>query len=704
MARRRLLVAGATGYVGGRLVPELLSAGHEVRCVVREPAKLDDAWWQDDVEVLRGDVTDAASMAAAMQGIDTAYYLVHSMGTTSSFEEVDQVAARCVADAAARSGVGRIVYLGGLGRDDDPHLSRHLGSRHEVGRLLAGAGTSVTELRAAVVIGSGSASFEMLRYLVEVLPVMVAPRWVDSRCQPIAVRDVLVALVAAASDDAPGHHVVEIGGPDVLTYREMMQVYAEVAGLPRRWILPVPLLSPRLSSLWISLVTPLPANLARPLVDSLVMDVVVTRPVAPGFPPPDAGIPFRTAVRTALQRSTDLLVATRWSDASLPGRSAADPMPTDADWSGGSVVVDEQSVRTMADPDALFRAVTGVGGDRGWYVAPALWALRGWADRLVGGVGMRRGRRHPDDLFVGDALDFWRVEAVEPGRLLRLRAEMRLPGEAWLEWRIEEDGTAHRLVQRAIFVPRGLWGRAYWYAMLPFHAAIFGRLAARLARAAEPDADGADVRPRPAGRSRTRRGRFRGEIAGFGTSSGHRVVVGRWWSSPFGAFTDVMVESPSGVRTLLAPSREVADLVAATYVFDEVRVVDVRSSRSSGALGCEAADLRVRIDVGRRTALGRLLRAVPTRLAESPVWCGAIDPVARVLLRGVRTTGTAGGGRREWYGATDQHELAAVSASWAGRDLGPLRDVWPPVRFGFSSTPRRPSIVRTTTTIDGLGV
>lgn len=480
-----VLVAGSTGYVGGRLVPDLLAAGHDVRCVVRDPAKLGDAWWRDQVTIVRGDVTDEPSMDDALADIDIVYYLVHSMGGSSNFEDQDRLAATCVAAAAERARVRRLVYLGGLGRDDDPMLSRHLGSRHEVGRLLAGGATPVTELRAAVVIGSGSASFEMLRYLVEVLPVMVAPRWVDSRCQPIAIRDVLNALVAAADDTEDGHHVVEIGGPDVLTYREMMQTYASVAGLSRRVIMPVPLLTPRLSSLWISLVTPLPSSLARPLVDSLVMDVVVTRPTPPPFRSPDEAMPFREAVDLALQRSARLEVTTRWSDAAISGRTPADPMPTDADWSGGSLLVDEQIIHTDALPGPLFRTIAGIGGDRGWYVTPLLWAARGWIDKLVGGVGMRRGRRHPNDLWVGDSLDFWRVEAVEPDRLVRLRAEMRLPGHAWLEWRIEPDGVGTRLEQRAVFSPRGLWGRLYWYSLLPFHALIFGRLAARLAAAAE---------------------------------------------------------------------------------------------------------------------------------------------------------------------------------------------------------------------------
>jgi uncharacterized protein YbjT (DUF2867 family)/uncharacterized protein YndB with AHSA1/START domain len=413
------------------------------------------------------------------------------MGSADAFDEADRAAAENFARAARAAGVGRIVYLGGLGRDDDPSLSRHLASRHEVGRLLGDGRVPVTELRAAVIIGSGSASFEMLRYLVEVLPVMVAPRWVENRCQPIAIRDVLRHLVAAAVEPGHGHQVVEIGGPDVLTYRQMMQVYAEVAGLPRRVIVRVPFLTPRLSSLWVGLVTPLPANLAKPLVESLINEVVVTRPPAdPGV----AGEPlsFRAAVELALQRSASLQVETRWSDASLPGRSPADPLPTDPDWAGGSLLVDEQEVTSAAPAPAMFAAVAGIGGARGWYVAPWLWRARGWLDALVGGVGMRRGRRHPDRLWVGDALDFWRVEEVQPDELVRLRAEMRLPGEAWLEWRIRpEAGGGSELVQRAIFAPRGLTGRAYWYALLPFHALIFGRLAGRLAEAAEAGGAGA---------------------------------------------------------------------------------------------------------------------------------------------------------------------------------------------------------------------
>lgn len=478
-----ILVTGATGYIGGRLAPELLDAGHQVRCLVRNPAKLAAAAWSDEVEVVEGDIADPGALDEAMARVDVAYYLVHSMGGSGAFDETDRRAATAFRDAAARARVGRIVYLGGLGRDDDPDLSRHLRSRHEVGRALAAGPVPITELRAALIIGSGSASFEMLRYLAEVLPVMVTPRWVDNRCQPIAVRDVLRWLVGCVDRTPAGSEVLEVGGPDVLTYREMMAVYAQVAGLPRRLIVSVPVLTPSLSSRWVGLVTPLPSSLARPLVESLINEVIVARPPPEPLAEPPA-LTFRESVVLALDQSAESQVVTRWSDAGLPGRSPARPLPTDPDWAGGSLLVDEQSATSTAPVEDLYTTITGIGGDRGWYVTPVLWGIRGWIDKLIGGVGMRRGRRHPDELSVGGALDFWRVEAVEPPSVVRLRAEMRLPGDAWLEWHIEPLPAGSRLTQRAIFLPRGLTGRVYWYALLPFHALIFGPLAERIAAAA----------------------------------------------------------------------------------------------------------------------------------------------------------------------------------------------------------------------------
>jgi uncharacterized protein YbjT (DUF2867 family) len=489
----QILVTGATGYIGGRLVPTLFEAGQRVRCLARTPEKLSGVEWVDQVEVAKGDVSDVASLDAAMRGIEVAYYLIHSMGESGEFADVDRKAATGFRQACERAGVGRIVYLGGLGADDDPNLSVHLRSRHEVGAVLASGPTPVTELRAALIIGSGSASFEMLRYLVEVLPAMVTPRWIENRCQPIAVRDVLRWLVVAAGRTGDGAEVLEVGGPDVLTYREMMATYAEVAGLPRRWVVSVPVLTPKLSSLWVGLVTPLPAALARPLVEGLINEVIVTRPPVTSLADPPA-LGFRESVELALGLSSDERVSTRWSDAALPGANVAAPMLTDPEWAGGSVMVDEKTVVTTASPAAVYATATGIGGARGWYVTPVLWSIRGLIDKSIGGVGMRRGRRDPDDLRVGDALDFWRVEALEDPGLVRLRAEMLLPGMAWLEWHIAPEASGSRLTQRAVFAPRGLFGRAYWYSLLPFHGLIFGRMAQRIADAAVQRADPSDFR------------------------------------------------------------------------------------------------------------------------------------------------------------------------------------------------------------------
>ncbi|MFM7271467.1 MAG: SDR family oxidoreductase [Actinomycetes bacterium] len=476
-------MAGATGYIGRRLVGELVAEGHEVRCVARTPGKLDGEPWRDAVEVVRGDVLDPESTAEACRDVDAVYYLVHSIGADEDWEERDRRAASNVRDAAAAAGVRQIVYLGGLGDDTGTSLSPHLASRHDVGAVLRGGSVPVTELRAAVIIGSGSASFEMLRYLVEVLPIMTTPRWVETKVQPIGVQDVLRYLVGVLLEPRAMGRTLEIGGADVLTYHRMMDLYAEEAGLRRRIIIPVPVLSPRLSSLWVGLVTPVPANLARPLIDSLVNEVVVRddtiRSIVPFTP-----IEARESIRRALTRVRDLDVSTRWTDAELFGRTPAEPMPNDPSWAGGVVFSDHQRVEAEVDPDALFAEVTRLGGERGWLVGNWLWSIRGVFDLLFGGVGMRRGRRHPTDLRTGDVVDFWRVEAVEPGRLLRLRAEMRLPGEAWLEWEITPTATGARLDQRARFQPRGLWGRAYGYGVAPFHRFIFRPLARRLAREA----------------------------------------------------------------------------------------------------------------------------------------------------------------------------------------------------------------------------
>jgi uncharacterized protein YbjT (DUF2867 family) len=466
----RILVTGASGYVGGRLVAELLASGYRVRCLVRTPAKLDAAPWRGEVEVVEGDVE--GDLADAFRGVDAAYYLIHAIGASSDWQERELRQAANFRDAAAAAAVDRIVYLGGLG-DDGGTLSHHLSSRHDVGRVLASGPVPVTELRAAVVIGSGSASFEMLRYLVEVLPVMVTPRWVRTRCQPIAIRDVLRYLVAVLTESSTADRVLEIGGPEVLTYEEMMRVYAEEADLRRRLIVRVPVLSPRLSSLWVGLVTPLPRSLARPLVDSLVNEVVVNDGGITSLLPGPL-LTYREAVRLALGNIEAGEVATSWAGAELRGRDPAAVMPTDPDWSGGTVLADRRSTEVDASPSAVYQTIVRIGGKQGWYRSDWLWSVRGWLDKLVGGPGMRRGRRHPTDLRIGDAVDFWRVEALEPDRLVRLRAEMRLPGDAWLEWQIEPVRHDRcRVRQMARFHPRGLWGRVYWFSVAAFHRLVF---------------------------------------------------------------------------------------------------------------------------------------------------------------------------------------------------------------------------------------
>lgn len=459
-------------------MPQLLAAGHEVVCLARTPSKLSDRPWTGDVEIVTCDVTDADQVDEALRRCDAAYYLVHSMGDPADFAQVDRLAAENFRSAAARHGLQRIIYLGGLGSGSN--LSKHLASRQEVGVVLADGPTPVTELRAAVVIGSGSVSFEMLRYLTEVLPAMVTPRWVDTKCQPIAIRDVLATLVAAL-DDAPGSHVHEIGGPTQVSYKEMMRAYARVAGLPRRLIVPVPVLTPRLSSLWIGLVTPLPVGVARPLVDSLRNEVTVSGEPIParfGIDP----MPLEDAIERALSSDVTLDIPSRWSDASS---SPARVFAGDPDWAGGTLFVDRKEVLSSAPAADLYWAFARIGGSVGYYTQNWAWQLRGFIDTLVGGVGLRRGRRHPEEVRVHDTVDFWRVADVQPNESLQLSAEMKLPGDAWLEWRIEEEGSQRRLIQTAYFRPRGLFGRLYWYSLLPAHGLIFGRMAARIAETAE---------------------------------------------------------------------------------------------------------------------------------------------------------------------------------------------------------------------------
>ena len=462
----RVFVTGATGYVGGRLVPRLLQDGHQVRCLVRRPGKLDRVAWRNDVTIVEGEVGNPP--AGAMDDCDVAVYLVHGIGDGPDWVAKEVRDAEQFRLAAEESGVGRIIYLGGMGADD-ARLSEHLSSRHAVGRTLAAGKIPVTELRAAVIIGSGSASFEMLRYLVEVLPVMVTPKWVTTRSQPIAIADVLTYLLRVIENPDPLPGVYEIGGPDVVSYAEMMALYAEEAGLRRRRLIPVPVLTPRLSSHWVGIVTPVPASLARPLVDSLVNEVVVSddRTIR------DLGAPQHSlsdAIRLALGRTRDGDVPTAFTGADLqPFRR----YETDPAWAGGTELIDERVTTSSASPEQLFATLCTLGGDHGWYSGEWLWRIRGFIDVLWGGPGLRRGRRDPQDLMTGDFVDFWRVEELSNPNFLRLHAEMLLPGDAWLEWTIEPTEAGSRLTQRARFKPRGLWGRLYWYSVLPFHSLVF---------------------------------------------------------------------------------------------------------------------------------------------------------------------------------------------------------------------------------------
>ena len=481
------LVTGASGYIGGRLVPELLSAGYAVRCMARDPGKLSDRPWSDDVEIAVADVMDGSAVRRALEGVDVAYYLIHSLGTDASFEQRDR-------DRGADVRRGRESRRRAAHRLSGRHhlragreLSPHLRSRAEVGDILLASGVPTAALQAAVIIGSGSASFEMLRYLTERLPAMVTPQWVDTRIQPIAVRDVLRYLAGSATLPADVSRRFDIGGPDVLSYVEMMRRYADVAGLTPRAIVKVPVLTPRLSSLWVGLVTPVPANLARPLVESLRNEVVCSENDITGYipDPPGGLLTLDQAIAAALRYTREGAVSTRWSSAATPG-APSDPLPTDPSWAGGSLYVDERHSVVHASPAALWRVIEGIGGETGWYSFPAAWAVRGLLDRLAGGVGLRRGRRDPRHLLMGDALDFWRVEAIEPGSLLRLRAEMKLPGLAWLELSVGQDPdglTTYR--QRAIFRPRGLAGHAYWRSISPFHGVVFGGMLKNITAAAE---------------------------------------------------------------------------------------------------------------------------------------------------------------------------------------------------------------------------
>lgn len=477
---QHILITGVTGYIGGRLVPLLLEAGYRVRVMVRDPVRLQGRSWMAQVDVVQADVLQPDTLDAALAGIDVAYYLIHSMRGGENFHERDIRAARNFGIAAERQGVKRIIYLGGLG-DSATELSQHLRSRQQTGDALRESAVPVTEFRAGVIVGSGSLSFEMIRYLTERVPIMICPRWVFTRIQPIGIRDTLNYLVSAVKTPESTGQIIEIGGAEIMTYRDMMFGYASARGL-RRYMIPVPVLTPQLSSYWVHWVTPIPSDIARPLIEGLRNEVIVsddtTRKLFPNIQPGT----FALAVSQALDKLNASAVETSWADA-LVSSQPDQPPAVLSTYEG--MFIEQRQEFVKATPDAVFQAFTSLGGRNGWLYFNWAWYLRGLLDRLVGGVGLRRGRRHPTQVRVGDALDFWRVEAVEPDRLLRLRAEMKVPGLAWLQFKAEplEDGRT-QLIQTAFFAPRGLFGLLYWYGLYPIHGLIFSGMIRKLAQRA----------------------------------------------------------------------------------------------------------------------------------------------------------------------------------------------------------------------------
>lgn len=471
---RPVLVTGATGYIGGRLTPLLLERGHRVRVMVRSAAKLGCRPWagHPQLEIAEADVFDYPAVRRAAAGCRAVYYLIHSMNPQArDYAAADRLAAHIMMRACEHEGVERILYLGGMGQEDES-LSEHLRSRNEVASILAGGTPKATILRAAQIIGAGSASFEIVRYLADRLPLMICPRWVYTEAQPVAVRDVLHCLAGCLEHPETAGEDYDIAGPDILTYKQLFRLYCEVAGLPRPRLIPVPVLTPFLSSLWVGLVTPIPASLARPLVqglktrvvarDNRLMEVLQHKP-----------LPVREAMATALDKVRQHAVETCWSDAG-EARTPEWLACGDAPYAGGTVLGETYRLVLDAPVAQVWRHVTSIGGERGWLFGNALWTLRGWLDTLAGGPGLRRGRRHPEQLYIGDAVDFWRVLDLQEHRRLMLLAEMRLPGEALLEFRLTPlDDHRTELVQRSRFLPHGLWGLAYWWATFPLHLLIF---------------------------------------------------------------------------------------------------------------------------------------------------------------------------------------------------------------------------------------
>jgi len=471
--KRLYLVTGASGYVGGRLVKTLIEENLDVRILVRDWHKIQGQPWASSVEISEGSAENRADLDSALIGVHTAYYLLHSINLGPNFDEIESKMARDFAQAAEAAGVSQIVYLGGIA--NDKNISKHLASRARTGAELASTSVPVMELRAGIIIGSGSASFEMLRHLTHRLPIMTTPKWVMNRTHPIAIRDVLHYLKGAALLETPVGKVFDIGGPEILSYADMMQKFARLSGLKRRIIIKIPVLTPNLSSLWIGLVTPVPTALARPLVGSLISEVVAdpAKSIDAIIAPPTEGLTdVSTAMTLALSKISAHSVETRWSDATSP-TAPWQKAQGDPEWAGEAVLRDRREVLTDVSADKIWRQIEGIGGEHGWFGSDFLWWARGLIDRAVGGVGLRRGRRDPDFLRIGESLDFWRVEELEPGRRLKLYAEMVLPGKAWLEFTVTTENGKTHVLQEATFNPRGLGGQLYWHAIAPLHLFVF---------------------------------------------------------------------------------------------------------------------------------------------------------------------------------------------------------------------------------------
>jgi uncharacterized protein YbjT (DUF2867 family) len=482
---RLILVTGASGYVGGRLVTSLLADKAKVRVFVRDANKAQSHTWANEVEIAVGNATDYQSTVKALTGVHTAFYLLHSINLGPNFDQIESEMARNFAKAAEQCGVKQIVYLGGI--NNDSKTSKHLQSRANTGKELATTSVAVMELRAGIIIGSGSASFEMLRHLTHRSPVMTTPKWVSNKTHPIAIRDILWFLRNAAKLEKPVTGIFDIGGPEILSYAEMMQKFAKISGLRRRWIIEIPVLTPKLSSLWIGFVTPVPTSLARPLVGSLISEVVAdpAKSISHLIPnPPEGLIDVEAAIHLALTKVSDNNVLTRWSDAAVP-TAPWQKAQSDPAWAGETLYKDTRVRITDASIGSLWEAVEEIGGETGWYGSDFLWYMRGLIDRMIGGVGLRRGRRDPLHLRVGDSLDFWRVESLQNQTSLKLYAEMILPGKAWLEFRIRKLANGKsEVIQEASFLPRGLGGRLYWYVILPLHTFVFPTMIRNIIRSA----------------------------------------------------------------------------------------------------------------------------------------------------------------------------------------------------------------------------